>query len=83
MQQRNEFFSGIKPQEYSNKKSRHTSSVYLLSEYSVGGNLSLVSCSPAELTSVSVPCHKIQYTKLYLQPAKFSGHLHHMFLKLH
>jgi hypothetical protein len=71
MRQRDEFFSGIRPQEYSNKKSPAFAG---LSEYSVGRNLSLVSCSPAELTSVSVSCRKIQNIKLYLQPAKFSSH---------
>jgi len=74
MQRLNRFYSGIMPPEYSNKKSRHASCAHLLSQYSIGRNLSLVSCSSAELTSVSVSHLKIQNTKLYLQPAKFSSH---------
>lgn len=38
-------------------------------------NLSLVSCSPAELTSVSIERYKIQSTKLYLQSVKKGNHL--------
>lgn len=39
-------------------------------------NLSLVSCSPAELTSVSIEHFKIQIFKLYLQSVEKSNHLH-------
>jgi hypothetical protein len=38
-------------------------------------NLSLMSCSPAELISVSIEHFKIQINKLYLQPVKKSNHL--------
>lgn len=38
-------------------------------------NLSLVSCSPAELTSVSIEHFKIQIFKLYLQSVEKSNHL--------
>src|SRR5690606_27039032 len=54
------FFEGMAPLKYSNfrKKSGCTSSAHLLSDYFVGRSLSLVSCSPAELTSVSASKHK-------------------------
>lgn len=38
-------------------------------------NSSLVGCSSAEPTSVSVQQHKIQINKLYLQPVKNCSHL--------
>ena len=38
-------------------------------------NLSLTSCTPAELASVSVQ-NKIQCIKLYLQPVKKVSHIH-------
>jgi hypothetical protein len=38
-------------------------------------NLSLVSCSPAELISVSIEQHKYQINQLYLQPVKKGNHL--------
>lgn len=38
-------------------------------------NLSLVSCSPAELTSVSIEQHKFQGNQLYLQTVEKGIHL--------
>ena len=38
-------------------------------------NLSLVSCSPAELTSVSIEQHKFQINQLYLQTVEKGNHL--------
>jgi hypothetical protein len=38
-------------------------------------NLSLMSCSPAELISVSIEQSKIQSNQLYLQPVKKDSHL--------
>ncbi|MFM7854824.1 MAG: hypothetical protein ACKO96_23570, partial [Flammeovirgaceae bacterium] len=38
-------------------------------------NLTLVGCSSAEPTSVSVQRCKIQFTNLYLQPVKIPSHL--------
>jgi len=38
-------------------------------------NLSLMSCSPAELISVSIEQLKFQFNQLYLQPVKKSNHL--------
>ena len=67
MQQLNEFFLCIKPLKYINKKTDTSLQKHLLLTYFVGRNLSLVSCSPAELTSVSVPYCKVQKRKLYLQ----------------
>ena len=38
-------------------------------------NLSLVSCSPAEPTSVSIEPCKFQFNKIYLQTVKKGNHL--------
>jgi len=38
-------------------------------------NLSLMSCSPAELTSVSIERFKFQFNQLYLQTVEKSNHL--------
>jgi hypothetical protein len=38
-------------------------------------NLSLMSCSPAELISVSIEQFKFQFNQLYLQTVKKSNHL--------
>jgi hypothetical protein len=65
------FFSGILPQEY---KKRLQIAATAFSSTFRRVNLSLVSCSSAELTSVSVPC-KIDFNKLHLQPVKKSSHL--------
>lgn len=53
--QRKWVFGGMPPQKYSDscKLSRRASNAHLSSDYFVGRSLSLVSCSPAELTSVS------------------------------
>lgn len=75
MQLRDEFFLGIRPQEYLNKKADALYSAHLLFKSSVGRNLSLMSCSPAVLISVWVSYRKFQINKLYLQTAKISSHL--------
>ena len=76
MQQREWVFEGIAPLKYLNpcNKNRRASLAHLLSDYFVGKSLSLVSCSPAELTSVSASNPEFHYTKLYLQSAEFSSH---------
>lgn len=38
-------------------------------------NLSLMSCSPAELISVSFEHHKFQFNQLYLQTVEKGNHL--------
>lgn len=45
------------------------------SDYFRRFNLSLMSCSPAELISVSIEQNKVQSNKLYLQTVKKSNHL--------
>ena len=45
-------------------------------KFSVAQSVSLVSCSPAELTSVSIEHFKIQIFKLYLKSLEKSNHLH-------
>jgi hypothetical protein len=60
MQLHDEFYLGMAPSEYLDKKSRHAHWARLLTAYSVGRNLSLMSCSPAELISVSVPSTKFK-----------------------
>lgn len=76
MQQREWVFEGIAPLKYLNpcNKNRRASSAHLLPDYFVGRSLSLMSCSTAELTSVSASNPEFHYSKLYLQSAKFSSH---------
>jgi hypothetical protein len=56
-------------------KMKKTLKIRTSSFYFRRSNLSLMSCSPAELISVSVEQHKIQFKKLYLQPVKKCNHL--------
>ena len=44
-------------------------------------NLSLMSCSPAELISVSIEQFKFQFNQLYLQTVEKSNHLPKFWLK--
>jgi hypothetical protein len=67
------FSLGINPPEY--KKRLHRNATAINSTF-CRVNLSLASCTSAELASVLVQ-NKIHIIKLYLQPAEKSSHVQH------